>query len=210
MSPTEKVERCIRIATEYRGTAELRGYSEQRREDDEQKLTWHAAVPDKWADTLGGRIAQVVFIPLLFPLVLVFVYVIAPLITLVRKERRAKQTLRGGETLIPSNIEALARASTYTNLYDLWLEHGLPGRSSNVDFLQRAECLERWVDTLYGSGVAVIMRVKHRVEEVRSAHSRTMAELSARGGHMTLADPVDSVARELGKALPTFRSVSNE
>ncbi len=210
MSPTDRIERCIRIATEYCGAAELRDFSEQCREDSEQKLNWRAALPDKWADTLGGRIAQVAFTPLLFPLVLVFVYVIAPLITLARKKRSATKTLRRGETLIPSNIEALARASKQDNLYDLWLEHGLPGRSSNVDFLHRSECLERWVDTLYGSGMAVIMRVRHRVEEVRSAHSRSMAEFSARGGHITLVDPVDSVARELAKGLPTFRPVAND
>ena len=208
MNPTGKVERCIHIAAEYRGAAELRNYSEQGQRDKEQELTWRAAIPNKWASTLGGKVVQVLLIPFLFPFVLFFIYVIAPLLTLARKKKSAKRALRHGETLITANIESLARASSHTNLFDLWLDHGLPKHSSVVDVASRRECLERWVDILYGSGMAVTMRVKQRVEEEHAAQGKTMAEFRAQGGHISFVDPVDSVARELAGRLPTFRPSS--
>ena len=208
MNPTGKVERCIRVAAEYRGAAELRNFSEQRHRDKEQELTWRAAIPSKWASTLGGKAVQVLLIPFLFPFVLFFIYVIAPLITLAQEKTSVKRTLRHGEALTAANIDSLARASSHTNLFDLWLNHGLREHSSVVDIASRRECLERWVDILYGSGMAATMGVKQRVEELRAAQARTMADFSIQGGHISFVDPVDFVARELAERLPTFRPSS--
>lgn len=205
MSATEKIGRSIQIAAEYRSAAELLEYSAQRQQDKEQALTLCAAFPDKWSETIVGRIFQVLLIPLMLPFLLLLIYVIAPLVTIFRRGKSAKEALQHGETLMPSNIQSLASASSHTDLYDLWCDHGLPDRASIVSFDVRRECLERWVDTLYGSGMSVVMHVKQRVEDVRGEHAKSAAAFSAQGGHISFIDPVDSVARELARQLPVFR-----
>lgn len=206
MSNSSKVAECIRIANEYRGIAELRDYSEEEESDREGHLTWRAAIPDKWSPTFVGRFTQVLVVPVLLPFLLLLVYVIAPIVEQVRKRKRQKRILSHGKYLKRENLEALATSTTVTNLYDLWYEHGLPGHPSEVDLDARRQCLERWIDTLYGSGMSVVFRVKQRVEEVRAEHARASAAFHAQGGHISLMDPVDVVARELSGQLPDFRS----
>lgn len=210
MSNSSTVAECIRIANEYRGIAELRDYSEEEENNRERSLTWRAAIPDKWSPTFVGRFTQVLVVPVLLPFLLLFVYVIAPIVEQVRKRRRQKRILSHGKYLKRENLEALATSTTATNLYDLWHEHGLLGHSSEVDLDARRQCLERWIDTLYGSGMSVVFRVKQRVEEKRASQARAMVEFSAQGGHISFVDPVDAVVRELAEGLPEFQSSSKE
>jgi hypothetical protein len=209
-STTSKVAGCIRIASEYRGVADLRSYSEQQQEDKQQRLTWRAAFPTHWAPTLSGKVTQILFVPLLLPFLLLFVFVFAPAVDLLRRAKRGKRALRRGSSLMKASVESLARGSRHANLCDLWSAHGLPERSCSVDFASRRECLERWVDLLYGNGMAIVMRVKQRVEEKRISQARARAELFAQGGHISFVDPVDAVVRELAESLPEFQSSVEE
>lgn len=206
LSDSGKVAECIRIASEYRAIAELRHYSQADQSDVERRLTWRAAIPDKWSPTFIGRLTQVVVIPIVLPFLLLLIYVIAPIVEQIRKRRRQRRILSHGKHFVRENLEALATSTTVTNIYDLWCEHGLCDDSSGLDLDARRQCLERWIDMLYGSGMSVVFRVKQRVEEVRAEHARASAEFHGQGGHISLMDPVDVVARELSGQLPNFRS----
>lgn len=207
MKTTSKIASCIRIASEYRGVGDLRGFAEQEASNKERKLSWRSAFPDHWAPTFGGRVVQLVAIPVLLPLLLFFVLVIVPLTDLIQKIRSGKTVLAHGEMLTEPAIDSLAEASKATTLDELWATHGLPGRMSSVDFNARCQCLERWIDILYGSGMSVVMRVRRRVEEKRSSQGKLSAEFSQAGGHISFADAVDTLVKELGKQLPPFRQL---
>lgn len=205
MQSTQKIEKCLRIANEYRGVAELRNFTETRLEDAEAKLTWRSAFPQRWATSVGGRIGQIILTPIMAPFTLVFVYVVAPLVNLYRSLLGAKQALSHGNVMIESSIRELASRCNHDNLYTLWLEFGLAERTSRVSFSSRVECLERWVDVLYGGGMASVMQVRNGVEGLLRKQESTQASFGAAGGHSSHVDPVDHFARDLSSRLAKFR-----
>ena len=131
--------------------------------------------------------------------------VIAPIVDLSRKVRSGRKTLAHGQLLTQSAINSVADASAATTLYELWITHGLSGGMSPDDFASRCQCLERWVDILYGSGMSVVMRVKARVEERRASQAIAAAKFGQVGGHISFVDPIDAFVEELSRELPPFR-----
>lgn len=204
----EKLEQCIRIALEYRGSAALRMVAEQQQMDSEERLTWRAAFPQQWATTRRGKLLQLLWLPLIAPLALVFIYTLVPLFQLFQRHRTRNRVRAAGYALSEAKIRRLAQQCTHGTLYEFWLAHGLPGRTSDINSESRRECLERWIDILYGRSMAVVLQIAERVYDVRTEHARATAQFCAAGGSVSLADSVDVVVRQLSQQLPPFRSIS--
>lgn len=203
----EKLEQCIRIALEYRGSAALRMDAEQQQVDSDERLTWRAAFPQQWATTTRGKLIQLLWLPVIVPLALVFIYTLVPLFQIFQRHRTRNKVRAAGYALSETRIRRLAQQSTPGTLYEFWLAHGLPGRTSDINSESRRECLERWIDILYGRGMAVVLRIAERVDDVRAEHARATAQFCAAGGSVSLADPVDVVVRQLTQQLAPFRSL---
>ena len=201
----EKIEQCIRIALEYRGSAALRTSAEQQEIDSDERLTWRAAFPQQWAATTRGKLMQLLWLPLITPLALIFIYIFVPLLHLVRRHSTRNKVRAAGYALSETKIRRLAQQSTHETLYEFWLAHGLPGRTSDINSELRRECLERWIDILYGRGMAVVLRIAERVDDVRAKHTRATAQCFAAGGSVSLSDSVDVVVRQSSQQLPPFR-----
>ncbi len=202
MNRTEKLADCMRIANEYRAIADVTLAAHLEDEEGEHKLTLRNAFPSAWSPTLGGKLLQIFVVPLVLLVTLTLILVIAPIARLLRRNKVGRTSIEQGRELSLAALQIIASSIESATFEDFWRAHGLPERASQVSFDSRLECVERWMDVLYGKGVSVVTRVRIRVNELMEAQANASAAFSAAGGSISFVDPIDAVVGELSDELP--------
>jgi hypothetical protein len=171
----------------------------------ERKLALRDAFPSKWASSLFGKIAQVILFPLIVAFTLMAIYIVSPIANIVRMKNAGKDSIATGRSISDLNTGHLAENCKASVLSELWSEHGLSERISTVTDITRGECLERWLDALYGKGIAVVSRVRPRLREKLDQRAGAKASSAVSGISISQTDAVDELVQELSTELPSFR-----
>ena len=201
MSPEEKLCRCIRLAAEYRAIVALQEVTDAQRDDSTNGVNWHALFSERWPQAFTGKLKRLGVLLIGVPLGLLYVSVLMPMERLGRKRKAAKVALlQSAPELDDHAIRRRAASSVHNRLYPLWQEFGLHS-SQHVPFDRRIECLERWIDILYGSSIASALDTKNRILSARDEQNRSRRGYANIGATVTFTDPIDVVAARISEEL---------
>jgi len=205
MQIEDKIAVCIRLASEYRVLASASSSAHFDDVEIKRKMTFRDAIPKKWSPSILGKIAQVLLFPVIIAFALIIIYIASPISNIFRTKNAGKASIATGRSISDSTVARLAAETDATCLLALWNQHGLSERSSSVGFAARVECLERWVDVLYGKGMAIVSRIRPRIDESQAERANARVSMKSIGVSISQTDAIDDLVGELSAELPSFR-----